>query len=72
MVGVLGEKAVVTKFPGVIFFCPLNGFNIRYIRGCTSGGVYAPCIIYLHARCVTVGDLRSLLCLCDVFQALIL
>ena len=23
---------------------------LRYIRGCTSGGVYVPCI-YMHARC---------------------
>ena len=46
-----------------------------YIRGCTSGGVYAPCIYEAHARweLVTVDDSRSLLLqyLCYVFRELI-
>ena len=40
-----------------------------YVRGCTSGGVYVPCI-YRHARRVTVGDSGLfLLYLCYVFRS---
>ena len=35
-------------------------------RGCTSGGVYVPCI-YMHARCVTVVDSGLCCCTCVVY-----